>query len=279
MTNYPFRPLYLNKPCPNQAVLTLTMVTVLIASACGGKHTVVPPPPPPTAGGSADTGGLTGGTGRPVVAEFSVEPSSIAVGQSAVLRWNVTGSTNVAIDHGLGTVPPSGTSRQTPANTTTYLLTATGPAGDTTATATVTVTGPAAPPPPARNTSGNRGGTLESRVQSDLRDALFDYDSNNIRDDARAALTADADALKRILADFPNASINVEGHCDERGSAEYNLGLGDRRASSARDFLSQLGVPADRLKTISYGKERPACTESDESCWQRNRRAHFSVGQ
>jgi peptidoglycan-associated lipoprotein len=278
MTNYPF-PLLLNKPRPNQAVLTLTMVMVLIASACGKKTPIAPPPPPPTTGGSADTGGLTGGSGRPIVAEFSVEPTSIQVGQSAVLRWNVTGSTNVAIDHGLGTVPPTGTSRQTPANTTTYLLTATGSGGDTTATATVTVTGPIATPPPARNTSGGSRGTLESRVQSDLRDALFDYDSNNIRDDARAALTADADALKRILADFPNASINVEGHCDERGSAEYNLGLGDRRATSARDFLSQLGVPADRLKTISYGKERPACTESDESCWQRNRRAHFSVGQ
>jgi peptidoglycan-associated lipoprotein len=277
MTNYPF-PLLLNKPRLNQAVLTLTMVMVLIASACGKKTPIAPPPPPPTTGGSADTGGLTGGSGRPVVAEFSVEPSSIQVGQSAVLRWNVTGSTNVAIDHGLGTVPANGTSRQTPANTTTWLLTATGPGGDTTATATVTVTGPIATPPPPRTTSGNRG-TLESRVQSDLRDALFDYDSNNMRDDARAALTADADALKRILADFPNASINVEGHCDERGSAEYNLGLGDRRATSARDFLSQLGVPADRLKTISYGKERPACTESNESCWQRNRRAHFSVGQ
>jgi peptidoglycan-associated lipoprotein len=85
--------------------------------------------------------------------------------------------------------------------------------------------------------------------------------------------------MKRIFADFPNASINVEGHCDERGSAEYNLGLGDRRASAARDFLASLGVPVDRLKTISYGKERPTCTESNESCWQRNRRAHFSSGQ
>ena len=272
MTNYPFRLLR-----PNQALFTLTMVMILIASACGGKHTPVPPPPPPapTAG---STNAPSGGSGRPVVAEFAVEPSSIQVGQSAVLRWNVTGATNVAIDHGLGTVPATGTSRQTPANTTTYLLTATGPAGDTTATTTVTVTGPPPPPPPSRNTTTSRG-TLESRVQSDLRDALFDYDSNNIRDDARAALTSDADALKRILADFPNASINVEGHCDERGSAEYNLGLGDRRATSARDFLTQLGVPADRLKTISYGKERPVCTESDESCWQRNRRAHFSVGQ
>jgi peptidoglycan-associated lipoprotein len=71
----------------------------------------------------------------------------------------------------------------------------------------------------------------------------------------------------------------VEGHCDDRGSAEYNLGLGDRRASSAKDFLVQLGIPADRLKTISYGKERPQCTDENESCWQKNRRAHFSPGQ
>jgi len=71
----------------------------------------------------------------------------------------------------------------------------------------------------------------------------------------------------------------VEGHCDERGSAEYNLGLGDRRAQSAKDFLVQLGVPADKLRTISYGKERPVCTEANESCWQRNRRAHFASAQ
>ena len=91
-----------------------------------------------------------------------------------------------------------------------------------------------------------------------MQDAFFDYDKSDIRADARDALTQDAAALKSILADFPNATIVVEGHCDERGSAEYNLGLGDRRASSAKDFLVQLGVPADRLKTISYGKERPA---------------------
>jgi peptidoglycan-associated lipoprotein len=271
MTNYPFRFLRSNK-----AVLTLTVVMILIASACSKKTPIPPPPPPAPVAGSSTA---PSGPGRPVVAEFSVEPSSVERGQSAVLRWNVTGSTNVAIDNGIGTVPPTGTRRMAPTNTTTYTLTASGTGGDTTATATVTVTGPAAPPAPiTRNNTGSRG-TLESRVQSDLRDVLYDYDSNNLRDDARAALTSDGDALKRIIADFPNASINVEGHCDERGSAEYNLGLGDRRASSARDFLVQLGVPADRLKTISYGKERPVCTESDESCWQRNRRAHFSVGQ
>jgi peptidoglycan-associated lipoprotein len=259
-----------------KAALTLAMVMVLIASACSKKTPIPPPPPPPPAPASTNNAPTT--SGRPVVAEFTVEPSIIERGQSAVLRWNVTASTNVAISNGIGTVPPSGNQRVSPTDTTTYTLTASGAGGDTTATATLRVTGPPAPPPPSRTNPGGIG-TLGGRLQSELRDALYDYDSNNIRDDARAALTADADALKRILADFPNATVNVEGHCDERGSAEYNLGLGDRRATSARDFLTQLGVPADRLKTISYGKERPVCTESDESCWQRNRRAHFSAGQ
>ena len=114
-------------------------------------------------------------------------------------------------------------------------------------------------------------------MQREVQDAFFDYDKSTIRDDARSTLTANADALKRILNDFPSATVTVEGHCDERGSAEYNLGLGDRRSTSAKEFLVQLGVPADRLKTISYGKERPQCTESNETCWQKNRRAHFTA--
>jgi peptidoglycan-associated lipoprotein len=264
-----------------RAALTFMLVLVAFVSACGEKHRVLPPPPPPTpaaTGGGAPSQPPPAGT--PVIAEFSIEPSTIERGQSAVLRWNVTGSNNVAISNGLGTVPPTGTQRITPQQTTSYVLTAGGPGGDASRTATVTVTGPA--PPPATNTNTSRTTDrrpLEARVQSDLQDALYDYDSNNIRDDARVALTTDAESLKRILVDFPTAKINIEGHCDERGSAEYNLGLGDRRATSAKDFLVQLGVPADRLMTISYGKERPVCTEGDESCWQRNRRAHFSVGQ
>ena len=263
----------------HSAALTFTLVLITFASACSKKAPIPPPPadahrdrPRPTA--------TPAGPGVPVIAEFTVEPSTIERGQSAVLRWNVTGSNNVVISNGLGSVEANGTRRITPPQTTSYVLTAGGTAGDASATATVTVTGPAAPPPPVTRMPQRPHGTLpESPVQSDLQDALYDYDSNNIRDDARVALTADADALKRILADFPNATVNVEGHCDERGSAEYNLGLGDRRASSARDFLVQLGVPANRLMTISYGKERPVCTESDDSCWQRNRRAHFSAGQ
>ena len=114
---------------------------------------------------------------------------------------------------------------------------------------------------------------------TEVADALFDYDSSDIREDARSVLTRNSDALKGILHDFPASAIVVEGHCDERGSAEYNLGLGDRRATAAKEFLTQLGIAPDKLKTISYGKERPVCTDSNEACWQRNRRAHFGAGQ
>jgi peptidoglycan-associated lipoprotein len=112
-----------------------------------------------------------------------------------------------------------------------------------------------------------------------VQDVYFDYDQSTIRDDARAVLTRNSDALKSLFAEYRNVSVVVEGHADERGSAEYNLGLADRRATAAKEFLVQLGVAADRLKPVSYGKERPQCTESNESCWQQNRRAHFSIGQ
>ena len=115
-------------------------------------------------------------------------------------------------------------------------------------------------------------------LERNVGDALFDYDSSDLREDARNTLTRNSDSLKAILREFPSATIVVEGHCDERGSAEYNLGLGDRRATAAKEFLTQLGVPADKLRTISYGKERQTCTEQSEACYQKNRRAHFAPG-
>lgn len=259
-----------------RVTVALALGVMVLASACK-KKVVIPPPPPPPQQQQTQTPPSATGSQRAVVSEFAVEPSTIERGQSATLRWNVTGSNSVAINTGIGTVPAAGTRRVTPAETTTYTLTANGPGGDVTASATVTVTAPVPPPSAAPRQSSSA--TFETRVQNELQDALFDYDSNNISDSARAALTADADTLKKIFADFPRATVLVEGHCDERGSAEYNLGLGDRRSTAARDFLAQLGVPADRLKTVSYGKERPACTEASEACWQKNRRAHFSAGQ
>jgi peptidoglycan-associated lipoprotein len=162
-----------------------------------------------------------------------------------------------------------------PGASTTYTLTATGPGGNKTATATVNVTEPPPPPPPPAAPKP----TLDQLLSGTVVDAYFDYDKSDIREDARAALTKDADALKAIFSTIPDVTVTIEGHCDERGSAEYNLALGDRRAAAAKEFLVQLGVPGDKLKTISYGKERPQCTDQDESCWQKNRRAHFSTGQ
>ena len=170
----------------------------------------------------------------------------------------------------------TGNRRVSPSDSITYTLTATGPGGPTTARAVVSVSTPPPPPPPPPPA---RVVPLETRLTSDVQDGFFDYDKTDLRSDARDALTRDVAALKSIMADFPSALITVEGHCDERGSAEYNLGLGDRRATAAKEFLQQLGIPADRLKTVSYGKERPQCTESEETCWQKNRRVHFAAGQ
>jgi len=252
----------------------LALSLALFAAGCKKKVAPPPPPPPPPQRDEAPPPPVLR---PPVVAQFSAEPTNIQRGQSSTLRWQVTGNvTSAQIDQGIGTVQATGSRSVSPTNSTTYTLTATGPGGSVTGVVTVAVTSPPPPPPPPPPPAPTI--TLVDRVNS-LQDAFFDYDKSDIRSDARDALTGDASALKSILADFPNATIVLEGHCDERGSAEYNLGLGDRRASSGKDFLVQLGVPADRIRTISYGKEKPQCTDSDEACWQKNRRVHFAPGQ
>jgi len=258
------------------AAITLAATLALFAAGCKKKTPLAPPPQPPPP--QVEPGPPPAAPSAPVVAQFTAEPTSIQRGESSTLRWQVNGAaTGVSIDQGIGAVQNTANRRVFPSESITYTLTATGPGGSTTASATVSVTSPPPPPPPP--SAPPSAGTMIDRLSSAVQDAYFDYDKSDIRGDAQATLQQDAAALKSILADFPNATIVVEGHCDDRGSAEYNLGLGDRRASSAKDFLVQLGVPADRLKTISYGKERPQCTDENESCWQKNRRAHFSPGQ
>jgi peptidoglycan-associated lipoprotein len=252
------------------SIIGICLILALFAAGCKKKAPPPPPPPPPAAAPAPPPP-----PAAPTITEFVAEPSSIERGQSSTLRWGVTDANNISIDNVIGSVQATGTRRVFPSDSTTYTLTATGPGGTKTATATVSVTAPPPPPPPPPAAKPDLGQMLSSNVA----DAFYDYDKSDIRDDARAALTKDADALKAIFADFPDATITIEGHCDERGSAEYNLALGDRRATAAKDFLTQLGVPADKLKTISYGKERPQCTEHTEECWQKNRRAHFSTGQ
>jgi peptidoglycan-associated lipoprotein len=175
---------------------------------------------------------------------------------------------------GLGEVAAEGKQEIRPEKSTTYELVAIGPGGSAAVSATVSVLAlplPILVPTPVGSKS------LQDRVETELSDAYFDYDQSAIRDDARAALAKDAEALHSILAEFPAGLITLEGHCDERGSAEYNLGLGDGRAASARAYLEALGVPVERLNTVSFGKERPQCTESTEACRQKNRRVHFSA--
>ena len=256
----------------NRATILFFVFLIVFAAGCKKKVATAPPPPPPPA--PAPTVAPPPPK-APTVSQFTAEPSSIERGQAATLRWSVNDATSVTIEPGLGTVQSNGNRQVFPSNTTTYRLTATGPGGNASATTAVNVTVPPPPPPPP---PANRT-TLREMVEQQVADALFDYDSSDIREDARSTLTRDADALKSILSGYPNSTIVVEGHCDERGSAEYNLGLGDRRATAAKEFLTQLGVSADKLRTISYGKERPQCTESNEACWQKNRRAHFAAGQ
>jgi peptidoglycan-associated lipoprotein len=241
-------------------------------AGCGKKAA---PYTPPTATPNGPTAANDTGSMKPTVLQFLVEPSVIERGQSATLRWSVNNATTISIDQGIGDVQSSGTRRITPAETTTYRLTASGPNGVVNGTTTVTVTNPA----PVTNPTETPKMSFPREVETLLQDAFFDYDSNQIRSDARDTLTKDADALKKIFADFPSSSVIIEGHCDERGSAEYNLGLADQRASAAKEFLTSLGVPASKLKTVSYGKERPQCTEATEECYQKNRRAHFSAAQ
>ena len=112
-----------------------------------------------------------------------------------------------------------------------------------------------------------------------LEDALFDYDKSTIRSDAATALKDDVGVIRDILAKDPNEKLRIEGHCDERGSTEYNLGLGQRRAQASKNYLVSLGISADRVDTVSWGKERPFCNESTEDCWQQNRRGHFVMAK
>jgi len=118
--------------------------------------------------------------------------------------------------------------------------------------------------------------TLNERLAR-LEDALFDYDKATIRTDATTALRDDVGVIRDILSNYPSQKLLIEGHADERGSEEYNIALGDKRAQAAEEFLVTMGIPNTQLTIVSFGKDRPVCTEKTEDCWQRNRRAHVTA--
>jgi len=213
-----------------------------------------PPPPPP----------------QPTVT-LQATPTNVQRGQSATLRWSSTNATSLTLAPNVGSVSPEGNTSVAPTDSVTYTITAMGPGGSATASARVTVTAPPPPPPVAAAPAPS----LDELFAKGVKDAYFDFDKSDIRSDARSALTETGGFLKS----YPQVKVMLEGHCDERGSTEYNLALGDRRAQAAKDFLVSLGVASDRMQTVSYGKERPFCNEHTEECWQQNRRAHFAMAK
>ena len=230
--------------------LILALGTLLALGACKKKAAPPPPPPPPPP--------------PTPTASISVDPSSIQAGQSATLSWQTTNATDVSID-GIGAVQPNGSQSVSPTDSTTYHLVAKGAGGTQEATARLTVTQPPPPPPPPPSVSD------EDLFNQNIKDIYFDYDKYDVRPDQQSSMGADT----QFLGAHTNINITIEGHCDDRGSTEYNIALGDKRASTVKNALVTAGVDANRVKTISYGKEKPFCTEDNEACWQQNRRDHF----
>ncbi len=200
---------------------------------------------------------------------LGADKSSIKQGESARLIWTTTDAVNVSIAPEVGAVTAQGSTTVTPSASTTYTITASGPGGNADASTRISVEVPT-------TTSGSTmapptNSTLDQLFLEDVADLYFDYDSAEVRPDARPILQKDADFFKK----YPTMRITIEGHCDERGSTEYNLALGDRRANAIKQYLVSLGIGADRLNTVSYGKEKPFCMETTESCYAKNRRGHF----
>ena len=234
-----------------RSAFILALGAVMMLSACGKK--VVPPPPPPPPPPPGPTASLT------------ASPNSVDKGSPTTLTWQTTNATDVSID-GIGAVQPSGSQQVTPADSTTYRLVAKGAGGTQEATARVTVNAPPPPPPPPQQTASD-----EDLFSQNVKDIYFNYDAADIRPDQQSALQGDIDFLKQ----HGGIKVTIEGHCDERGSTDYNIALGDSRANAVKAALTQGGITADRIQTLSIGKERPFCTESNEQCWQQNRRGHF----
>ncbi len=141
-----------------------------------------------------------------------------------------------------------------------------------TAATTAAAAGPAPRPLTEDEVFGQKS-VAQLNAEKPLGDVYFDLDESTIKEEGKAALSQNASYLKR----WATVRLSIEGHCDERGTAEYNLALGERRAKSVQDYLVSLGIPADRLTVVSKGKESPFCTESNEACWQQNRRGHFVI--
>jgi peptidoglycan-associated lipoprotein len=238
--------------------------------SCKHKVAAAPPVSPSPAAAvpvrAADPPTITLRADRPAVTR----------GQSATLTVSTQNATSVTIEPGLGTVPVNGIRQVTPTSSVTYVATATGPGGTAGDSVRLTVNEP--PPPTATPTraASTRGApappTMDQQIQQAMQTILFDYDKADVRPDQMSKLQTASAFLKQN----PNLRFTVEGHCDERGSEEYNLALGDRRANAIKQYLIGQGIAESRLSSVSYGEERPVCREQTEACYQSNRRGSFT---
>ena len=242
----------------SKAILTVVMSTVVVLGGCHKKNSAPPPPPLPTATAApAPTATLTG------------DPATIDLGQSVVLTWHTSNATSVSID-GVGPVNPNGTTNVTPSNSTNFHLVATGDGGTADANFRVTVRVPA---PPTSDTGTSSNLPDDAAFHAAVPDIFFDYDSYDLNPTGQGTASQAASYLNQ----HPNVKIIIGGYCDERGSAEYNLALGENRANAAKTALVNAGVATARIRVVSFGKEKQFCTEQNESCWQQNRRAQFNM--
>jgi peptidoglycan-associated lipoprotein len=239
----------------NRILIPVVLLVALVATAGCKKKT--PPPPAPTAPPVAVPA---------PTAQITATPTEVTAGDPVALTWHTSNATTASINE-LGDVPTSGVKTVTPTSSTTYQLTAKGAGGSADASVRVTVH---APPPVAAPVNTM---SAEEEFKANVQDIFFDYDKYDLRSDAQSTISHDV----AYFSSHPDVKIVIGGYCDERGSDEYNLALGQNRADSAKKALVSAGIAASRIRVISYGKERPFCTESTETCWQQNRRAGFSL--
>jgi peptidoglycan-associated lipoprotein len=221
---------------------------------------------------SSSSGNTAPPIGGPApTAQLTATPATITAGDQVVLAWRTTEASNISIE-GIGDVPSSGVKTVTPTESTSYHLVARGDGGSADATARVTVNGAQMAVAVPQDSSGSNM-TADEQFRANVQDIFFDYDSYDVRSDASAQLSKAA----AYLVQNPNIKVLIGGYCDERGSNEYNLTLGQSRANSVKKALVQAGIADNRLRVVSYGKEKPFCAESTEECWQQNRRAGFTI--
>jgi peptidoglycan-associated lipoprotein len=236
----------------NALTLSVIVAGVLGLAGCNKKAAQATPPTPPPSPAAP-------------TATLAASPEVIQQGQSATLTWQTNNASDITIE-GLGAVSASGSKTVSPGSSTTYTLTAKGPGGSQNASARVTVNAKMAAAPQPSDAD------LFARNVKDVR---FDYDKANLRTDQAPVAQSDA----AFLVQHPAIKVNVEGHCDDRGSEEYNLALGTSRAETLKKSLLEQGVSSERIKTVSYGKERPFCTEDNQQCWAQNRVDHIALAQ